>query len=162
MNLWWAIPGVLGGMPIPYIHPERRLNQGGELRTFMDELPVLHDMGIRAVACLLNIPSDESVYRSAGFAFQCLPVPDGYPPSLDQVLDFVQFVDRCRSEQKPVAVHCEAGVGRTGTMLAAYLIAKGSPPAEAIRCVRSQEPVAVETARQISFLENLPLLFDKP
>jgi hypothetical protein len=29
--LWWLIPDVLAGMPMPYIHPERRLNRGGAL-----------------------------------------------------------------------------------------------------------------------------------
>ena len=26
--LWWVIPGALAGMPMPYVHPERRLNMG--------------------------------------------------------------------------------------------------------------------------------------
>src|SRR5881394_1725668 len=30
--LWWVIPGALAGMPMPFIHPERRLNLGGPLR----------------------------------------------------------------------------------------------------------------------------------
>src|SRR5439155_4977641 len=27
--LWWVIPGALAGMPMPFIHPERRMNMGG-------------------------------------------------------------------------------------------------------------------------------------
>jgi atypical dual specificity phosphatase len=56
--------------------------------------------------------------------------------------------------QQPVAVFCEAGLGRTGTVIAAYLIQKGQSAREAISLVRAKEPSAVETAAQIKFLEE--------
>jgi hypothetical protein len=152
--LWWIIPDVLAGMAMPYIHPERRLNGGGVLRAYDDELPQMHESGIRAVVCLLNIPSDQTLYEWAGFAYSCLPVPDGWPPTPAQAWDFIAFVDQQRSQGHPVAVHCEAGIGRTGTMLATYLIAKGDSAAAAIERVRAVEKVAVETSRQIQFLEE--------
>jgi Dual specificity phosphatase, catalytic domain len=152
--LWWLIPGVLAGMPMPFIHPERRLAGGGELAAFEDELSVLQSSGVRAVVSLLNIPSDASVYESAGFSFLCLPVPDGAAPTFEQAEEFVRFVTIQRAGQRAVAVHCEAGLGRTGTLLAAYLITQGESAAAAIQRVRAVEKVAVETARQIHFLEE--------
>src|SRR6266478_5883283 len=79
--VWWVIPGALAGMPMPFIHSERRLNMGGALTAYDDELLALYAAGVRAVVCLLNIPSDAAVYESAGFAFKCLPVPDGGTPT---------------------------------------------------------------------------------
>lgn len=152
--LWWVIPGVLAGMPMPFIHPDRRMSGGGALSAFEDELSVLQTAGVRAVVSLLNIPSDASVYESAGFSFLCLPVPDGGTPTFEQADEFIRFVARQRAEQRPVAVHCEAGLGRTGTLLAVYLIAQGESAATAIERVRAVEKVAVETARQIFFLEQ--------
>lgn len=151
--LWWLISDVLAGMPMPYISPERRLNHGGALNAFDDELPALHSAGLRAVVSLLNIPSDAAVYESAGFNFLCLPVPDGSAPTVEQALQFVRFVEEQRAMHRPVAVHCEAGLGRTGTMLAAYLISEGKTAAAAIQAVRDVEKVAIETPRQIQFLE---------
>lgn len=152
--LWWVIPGVLAGMPMPFIHPERRLNLGGALTAYEDELPDLYSAGIRAVISLLNIPSDADIFESAGFSFLCLPMPDGGAPTLEQAAVFVRFVEDQRRAQRPVAVHCEAGLGRTGTMLATYLIAQGAGADEAIQRIREVEKAAIETQHQIQFLHE--------
>ena len=121
---------------------------------FEDEMAPLQAAGVRAAVCLLNIPGDASVYESAGFSFLCLPVPDGGAPTFEQAEEFVRFVTEQRAAQRPVAVHCEAGLGRTGTLLATYLVAQGESAAAAIARVRAVEKVAVETTTQIRFLEQ--------
>lgn len=139
---------------MPYVHPDRRMNRGGSVADYDDDLPVMHAAGVRAVVCLLNIPTDAPVFEFAGFEFLCLPVPDGGVPSWDQAEQFVQFVNAQLAAGKPVAVHCEAGLGRTGTMLALFLIFRGATAKDAIQCVRNVERVAIETASQIRFLEE--------
>jgi len=152
--LWWLIPGVLAGMPMPYLHPERRLNPGASLRAYDDELPVLYDAGIRAVVSLLNIPSDTAVYQPAGLDHLCLPIADGFAPSFAQADEFVRFVQAHRAANQAVAAHCYAGLGRTGTMLAAYLIAEGTDATGALLKVRSAESAAIETRHQVKFLDD--------
>ena len=153
-NLWWAIDGVLAGMGMPFVAPERRYNSGGSLDAFADDLPALYKSGIRAIVSLLNIPGDVSVFQSAGFAYKSLPINDGQPPTFAQAAEFVGFVNECRSRKMPVAVFCQAGLGRTGTMIACYFISSSATAAEAIEMVRKVESSAVETAHQIRFLEE--------
>jgi atypical dual specificity phosphatase len=151
--LWWAVDGVLAGMGMPYIDPNRRYNSGGALDAYPDDLPLIYQAGIRAVTCLLNIPSNQPVFQTAGFEFKCLPIQDGQAPTKAQADEFIEFVASCRLRNLPVAVFCEAGVGRTGTMIACYLIHDGKSAAEAIAHARTKEPSAVETMSQIKFLE---------
>jgi len=155
LDLWWAVPGVLAGMPMPFIHAERRENFGGPLNAYRDDLLLLAEAGIGGVVSLLNIPGDERVYASAGFGFHLLPIPDGAPPTVDQFLDFLNFMREQRAANRVVAVHCAAGLGRTGTMLAAYLIAKGATAEAAITQIRQARPGAIETSAQVRFLRDL-------
>ena len=48
-----------------------------------------------------------------------------------------------------VAVHCGGGRGRTGTLLACLLVARGHAPDDAIAIVRAARPGAVETRAQV-------------
>jgi atypical dual specificity phosphatase len=47
-----------------------------------------------------------------------------------------------------VAVHCGAGLGRTGTLVACYLVAGGLSAEDAIAKVRRLRPGSIETAEQ--------------
>lgn len=49
---------------------------------------------------------------------------DGTNPTLEMCRRFIDLSDRVISEGGAVAVHCKAGLGRTGTLIGAYLIYK--------------------------------------
>jgi len=142
-------------MPLPYIALERRMNLGGTIEAYEDELLSLKQAGIGALVCLLNLPGDARIFESAGFEFHCSPIANGQAPGSKQAAEIADFIDSCRERKVPVAVFCEAGLGRTGTVIAAYLIGKGMNACEAISRVRSKEPSAVETVAQIKFLQEL-------
>jgi atypical dual specificity phosphatase len=77
-----------------------------------------------------------------------LPVADFEPPGQDQLLQAVRFIDSVLDSGGKVAVHCVAGLGRTGTVLAAWLVARGADPADAVDEVRARRPGSIETVEQ--------------
>jgi protein-tyrosine phosphatase len=53
-----------------------------------------------------------------------------------------------------VVVHCWGGLGRSGTIAAACLVARGAGAEEAIAAVRAARPGAVQTAAQELFVAD--------
>src|SRR4030095_5261102 len=96
-----------------------------------------------------------TIYQSDGFAHHLMPIPDGGVPTPEQFQEYVRFVDEQLRAGNPTAVHCAAGLGRTGTVLAGYLIEKGVPFETAVTRIRTARPGAIETLAQIRFLESL-------
>ena len=75
-------------------------------------------------------------------------------PPLTQAIDICQKIEQAMREEKVVAVHCRAGLGRTGTILAAYLSWEGREALDALETVRRVEPRWVQSEEQVAFLET--------
>jgi len=87
--------------------------------------------------------------RDNDLAWLHLPVADFRPPEPDQIEAFLRFCSRCQEEGRAVAVHCTAGLGRTGTLLACWLVAEqGLEAGAAIDEVRRTRPGSIETPAQ--------------
>jgi atypical dual specificity phosphatase len=82
------------------------------------------------------------------------PLEDMEPPSQDQLDRCVSAITRALEHGMPVAVHCGAGLGRTGAVLAAYLVSKGMTAGNAIARVRRLRPHSIETEEQAEAVEH--------
>ena len=133
----WIVEGELAAMPLP-----------GRDRPLEQDVAYLDQEGIRVLVSLTDDPPDGAVLESQGIGQEHIPVQDFNPPTLEQMIEFVAVVKNSVAADKPVGVHCTAGLGRSGTMAAAYLVAEGASATEAIATVRQLRPGSVETATQ--------------
>ena len=77
------------------------------------------------------------------------PVTDFTPPNPEQIDGMVSFIsDQIETWERPVVVTCFAGLGRTGTVLACYLVHSGYSAEAAIQLVRELRPRSIQTREQ--------------
>ena len=76
------------------------------------------------------------------------PLEDMEAPTQEQLDRCVSAIERANGHGMGVAVHCGAGLGRTGVILAAYFVTKGTSAQNAIGKVRRLRPGSIETDEQ--------------
>lgn len=93
-------------------------------------------------------------FMKHGIHFYQLGWRDMSAPTLQRMLDVVQIVASVLEDpKKKISVHCHAGLGRTGLVIACYLVFRGTHSVnEAIDCVRVHRPGSIQTKKQVRFI----------
>lgn len=139
MSFTWLIPNEIAAMSRP--------------SSGVSNFEFLADKGVGAIVSLTESPLSKALIEEFGFDYEHVPVRDFTAPTLDEADQLVEFIARARQAGKVVAVHCQAGLGRTGTVLSCYLVSQGYTARDAIAKVRSVRPGSVETHGQEELVE---------
>lgn len=110
--------------------------------------------GIKAIVSLTLLPLEKADFP--GMELLHLPMEDKIP-SFEQIKDYFAFLRLMRTMNRKTLTHCYAGLERSPTMVAAYLISSGITPSQAILKIRSLRPDAINEEEE-NFLEELPIL----
>lgn len=138
-NFSWVIPQKLAGSGLP---------------SSFDQLTWLASNGVKSLITVREIPLPKIWFEKINSQYgelenYFLKTDDYNAPTIDEIHEVVEYIEEKIHTNKPVLVHCAAGKGRTGTVLAAYFIKnEGLTPIEAVKKLRGMRPGSIQSERQ--------------
>lgn len=114
----------------------------------LEDLLWLRRQGIELLISLTEDRPRRDWINEAGLLLLHVPVEDMAAPTQAQLEHCLSAIARARQQNMGVAIHCGAGLGRTGVVLACYLVEKGLAAQNAIAKVRRMRPGSIETDEQ--------------
>uniref|UniRef100_UPI00398EC7FC dual specificity protein phosphatase CDC14AB isoform X2 n=1 Tax=Pristiophorus japonicus TaxID=55135 RepID=UPI00398EC7FC len=145
----WIINGKFLAFSGP--HPKSKVENGYPLHAPEAYFPYFRKHGVTTIIRLNKKIYDAKRFTDAGFAHYDLFFVDGSTPS-DSIVK--RFLTICENEEGAIAIHCKAGLGRTGTLIACYIMKHYRfTAAEAIGWIRICRPGSIIGPQQ-HFLEE--------
>ncbi len=114
----------------------------------LDEFTWLREQGIQLLIALSEDPPRRDYANDAGLLVLHVPVEDMHPPSEKQIDLCISAIHKAHAQEMAIGIHCTAGLGRTGVMVACYLVHQGMSAKNAIARVRRLRPGSIETDEQ--------------
>ncbi|HKU50209.1 MAG TPA: dual specificity protein phosphatase 23 [Nitrososphaera sp.] len=133
-NFSWVIEGKLAGCGLPFTE---------------DEFEWLVERGIRSIVTVREVPLPSDWFSGSDVSYKHVKVEDFGAPTIEELDASVAYIEEQIAAGRPVMVHCAAGKGRTGTVLAAYLVKNENLTAQqAIEKLRRIRPGSVQSVVQ--------------
>ncbi|MBV9230482.1 MAG: dual specificity protein phosphatase family protein [Chloroflexi bacterium] len=137
-NFGWLIENKIAGVSFPRSE---------------EAFAILRAVGVKALLTLTEHTPPAERLSKFEMQMEHVPLADFSAPTISEVELAIAALERFLAQGQSVAVHCGAGLGRTGTILACYLVRQGASAEEAIMSVRRQRPGSIETAAQKAVIE---------
>ena len=155
-DVWRKVHGTVTGRPDKFSWLIKSKLAGSGIPTSINEVQWVLDQGIKSVVTIREEPLDESWTRDINYLH--VLSNDMGVPEFNDLIHAVDFIHRRITSNEPVLVHCLAGMGRTGVILACYLVKYQNMSAdEATQKVRKERPGSIQSYPQ----EEIIFRFEK-
>jgi atypical dual specificity phosphatase len=146
----WVLPERLAGMGRP-----------GLLGDVDADLEAVAASGVTLLVSLTEEPLPADKLRSFGLQARHFPIVDMGVPAISPTASLCREIERAMAEGA-VALHCRAGMGRTGTLLASVLVWLGDAPEAAVSKVREVARGYIQNAVQLDFVRRFAAAVGRP
>ena len=140
----WLEPDQLAGCPKP-----------GIVNDIQYDMEALERVGVTHLVTLTEGRLDPEAFENVDIESIFFPIVDMEAPTIESSFEMCSQVDALLEDEKVITYHCKAGIGRTGTMLAAQLVWWGAEADEAVEYARSIHPKWIQSEAQVGFLQQL-------
>lgn len=124
-----------------------------------EKFKFLKENKIRSIVTFSERKLPDYLLQKYKIRYLYLPVKDFDIPNFEQVKKFIYWINLMEKWNIPTLMHCDAGIGRTGTFIAIYFLYKGYSPKESIELLRKKRNFGIETLKQESFIYELNEIF---
>ena len=146
-NLWRKVHGKITKKPTNFSWLIEEKLAGSGIPTSHDELEWILNQGVKSIVTMTENALPENWIKDIDYLH--VPTPDFTAPDMDKIDTAVDFIHEQISENQSVMVHCAAGMGRAGTILACYLVKYQNYSAQdAITKVRKERPGSIQSEVQ--------------
>ncbi|HLC10143.1 MAG TPA: dual specificity protein phosphatase 23 [Nitrosopumilaceae archaeon] len=146
-NLWRKVHGKITKKPTNFSWLINNKLAGSGMPTSSTELQWVIRQGIKSVITMTENPLPESWIQDVKYLH--VPTEDFSAPDMEKIDHTIDFIQERIKNGEPTMVHCAAGVGRTGTILACYLIKHHNfSVKDAIDKVRKERPGSIQSESQ--------------
>ena len=155
-DVWRKVHGTVTGRPDKFSWLIENKLAGSGIPTSIDEVQWVIKQGVKSIVTIREESLDESWIKDVNYLH--VLSNDMSVPEFDDLVHAVDFIHSRITNNEPVLVHCLAGMGRTGVILACYLIKYQKMSAsEATEKVREERPGSIQSYPQ----EEIIFRFEK-
>ena len=155
-DVWRKVHGTVTGRPDKFSWLIENKLAGSGIPTSIDEVQWVIKQGVTSIVTIREESLDESWIKDVNYLH--VLSNDMSVPEFDDLVHAVDFIHSRITNNEPVLVHCLAGMGRTGVILACYLVKYQKMSAsEATEKVREERPGSIQSYPQ----EEIIFRFEK-
>ena len=146
-DVWRKVHGSVTGRPYKFSWLIENKLAGSSIPTSIDEVQWVIEQGVKSIVTVKEEPLDDDWVKDVNYLH--VYSNDMSVPEFDDLVSAIDFMHRRITNNEPVMVHCLAGMGRTGTLLACYLVKYQKMSADdAIQKVREERPGSIQSYPQ--------------